>query len=684
MPIGSKGEGAGGGGATTYDALTDTAVSKVSQKGAVSIVNEAEDALIYQSVALSAGMLEKPTFSIAGTNLTINADGIAQIYNSTGVIATISRHTVAGQVISLASLTNGQAAQVLVRDNAGTIEYFLNTGAKSDEIVNALAFAVTNINGNFEADRFDNAYSPSNFMINRIQETDRIKRLESGGGLIISNPTGSQIEISSGILYVGIERRNLALVNTSVDASLLFDGVGGSTVITGWNNTQFVDSGGNLQTLTSNRYAINWVFRVVSDESNTARIVVLLGGGDHQLNAAQEEDAPTYSVDFLNEFAELVGKIIIQKDASVETSIEQITGVGGGGGFTTNDHNSLSGLNTGDFRHLSAVEKDDLSGGDLGNLTEGSVIFMGPNGVAQAATSFFWDNANKRFGIGTPAPIGDTHVFANDVRVLFGRHDGAAGRSCLDLYFAGGAGNEGALNFFAGLSKIAAFKIKSGGGGALIVTMASGTEVWKWTSTGHFEPVTDLTFNIGSAVNRVAEAFVGTVRLGPSNLDLQALLDSKDSFLDSFGPNDVTFPSSSPSALSRNERPTLDFAEGVDKSVIRHNVLSSGYRGAGTNLKIEWAGKISSSGDVVWGVEVERVEPGVTDIDSDSFAAQRTVIASAPATGKTVISTISLTQAQADGWEKENSYRMRLSRVGTNGNDTMTGDAQILNVWLVQ
>lgn len=294
------------------------------EKGAILVVNETEDAFILQSVPLAAGMLEKATFSIAGTNLTINADGIAQIYNSTDIDATISRHTVAGQVISLTSLTNGQTAQVLVRDNAGTIEYFLNTGAKSNEIIEALYATVSNMNGEYEVDRFDNAYALSNFLNNRVLDTDRIKRLQSGGGLDVSNPAFDEIEISSGEIYVGVEKRALAAVNTSTDTSLLYDGLNNSSSITGWNNTQFVDSGGNLQTLTANRYAINWVFRVVSDESNTARIIVLLGGDDHLLTAAQNEPAPTYSVNLLDEFTELVGKLIIQKDASVPVSIEQI------------------------------------------------------------------------------------------------------------------------------------------------------------------------------------------------------------------------------------------------------------------------------------------------------------------------------------------------------------------------
>lgn len=278
------------------------------------------------NVALSAGMLIKPTFTITGTDLIIDAGGVAQLYTSTAQDAAILRHDVPGQTVDLSTMADGDTAQVLVRDNDGTIEYFLNTGVPTNEIVEALAFAVADLDGNFEVDRFDNAYALANFINNRNLATDRVRRPEIDGGLEISNPLDDEIEIAVGIIWVGNEDRSLAIVNSSSAATLQYDGLGDGIVVTGFNNDQFVDAGGNLQTLTANRYAINWIYRIISDETNTARIVVLLGGGDHQLAAAQQELFPTYSdsVPILQRLGELVGKMIVLKGAASPVSIEDV------------------------------------------------------------------------------------------------------------------------------------------------------------------------------------------------------------------------------------------------------------------------------------------------------------------------------------------------------------------------
>lgn len=273
---------------------------------------------------LSSGVLIKAAFSLSGTDLIISSGGVAQLYDSSAPDALLNRFPVPGETIDLTSIADGDSSQVLVRDNAGTIEYFLNTGADTDEITEALYAAVSNNNGAYDVDRFDNAHALSTAISNRILLTDRIKRLQFGGGLVVTNPNSNEIEISAGEVLVHVERRPLVLANSSVDLSLSYDGLGNSTVITGFNNTQFVDSGGNLVTLTNNRYAVNWIYRSVSDEGGTVQIGVLLGGADHPLLSAQNENAPTYKLEIFEKQAELIGKMIILKDAASPITIEEV------------------------------------------------------------------------------------------------------------------------------------------------------------------------------------------------------------------------------------------------------------------------------------------------------------------------------------------------------------------------
>lgn len=54
---------------------------------------------------------------------------------------------------------------------------------------------------------------------------------------------------------------------------------------------------------------------------------------------------------------------------------------------------------------------------DVG-FTEGSVIFRGATGFAEDNTSFFWDDANNRLGIGLDAPLTKVHIANGDAGAI--------------------------------------------------------------------------------------------------------------------------------------------------------------------------------------------------------------------------------------------------------------------------
>src|SRR5437879_1491423 len=60
----------------------------------------------------------------------------------------------------------------------------------------------------------------------------------------------------------------------------------------------------------------------------------------------------------------------------------------------------------GDTTDVLLYDADDVGGGTA--FTQGSVIFAGSGGAfAQDNANFFWDNTNKRLGIGLASPTGD-------------------------------------------------------------------------------------------------------------------------------------------------------------------------------------------------------------------------------------------------------------------------------------
>jgi len=163
-------------------------------------------------------------------------------------------------------------------------------------------------------------------------------------------------------------------------------------------------------------------------------------------------------------------------------------------------------------------------------------------------------------------------------------------------------------------------------------------------------------------------------------------LPSGGSFLGSFDANDATFPSSAPAvASSRNAHPILAFDDATDEFVVFSSVMSTDYTGSNINVNIDWAAETAITGDVVWGVEFERLNAGGSDIDSDSFAAIQTETdTTAGTSGVITRTTITLTSAEADGMVAGDAFRMRISRDANNGGDTMTDDAQILQISLDQ
>jgi len=142
-------------------------------------------------------------------------------------------------------------------------------------------------------------------------------------------------------------------------------------------------------------------------------------------------------------------------------------------------------------------------------------------------------------------------------------------------------------------------------------------------------------------------------------------------------------PSSNAAALDvRNGRPVLAFDATADESAIFCGTIPNHYAGGGITITIEWTGASATSGNVVWNTAIERCDTG-TDMDADSFATAQSATAAAPGTsGAPAYTTIAHTNgAQIDSALKNETIRLKLTRVGSSGSDTMTGDAHVTRVF---
>ena len=190
-----------------------------------------------------------------------------------------------------------------------------------------------------------------------------------------------------------------------------------------------------------------------------------------------------------------------------------------------------------------------------------------------------------------------------------------------------------------------------------------------------FLDLTDTPANYSGAANQVV-----AVNSGETGLEFTAAGDSSISF----DANDAIFPASDPAvADSRNAHPILGFNDTTAESVIFNSSMAENYSGGDIDIHIDWVAETATTGGVTWAVEIERIAPSGTDIDSDSFDTQQTGTSTTNGTSGVVTrTTITLTQGEADGITALDAYRLRVERVTGDGGDTMSDDAQILRlIW---
>jgi hypothetical protein len=130
---------------------------------------------------------------------------------------------------------------------------------------------------------------------------------------------------------------------------------------------------------------------------------------------------------------------------------------------------------------------------------------------------------------------------------------------------------------------------------------------------------------------------------------------------------------------TRNGIAVLDFDASTDESTIFVGIIpESAVLTSGLKIIIKWMATSATSGNVVWGAQVERCN---TDLDSDSFDTAATATSAANGTSG-VITSETITQTNIDGVAAGELFRLKVYRDADNGSDSMTGDAEIIAVEL--
>ena len=373
----------------------------------------------------SAGIYDIPTITENSGTITIGNDGTYNLFNYTDGSGVVHNYSINGGSFTP---TTGGLSYIVANYNSGTPVIQMITDVSLINETTIIPVVTIYCDGVqchiLDWDQLGKALS--NKLHQSIVKTQRYRR-ESG--LTLGEQATRYVTISSGIVWVGANRQTPAAINSSVDNLTFFYHVGGvwtTTPINQYNNTQY-DNGTNLVTLTNDRYAVNYVYRSVDNHKD---VYILLGSGDYTLNQAQASQPPSLPSVVANTSI-LVGRIIIQKNASISAQIDSafVTTFTSSGVQNHNDLANIQGGTTGEYYHLSATEKANLSGVNTGdsninvtntttNATYYPVFVSNTSGTlpANVNTTFKFNpgtntlSVGSNLGVGTSSPTALVHV----------------------------------------------------------------------------------------------------------------------------------------------------------------------------------------------------------------------------------------------------------------------------------
>ena len=306
---------------------------------------------------------------ISGGTLTDNGDGSLSVSAGTGFIRVANNDTSTIKHFSWATnssvaLTDNATNYIYVEYNGGNPQVVASTSIPSDKNTNVMLGLVYREGTDLHIVTAGQVVS--NFAKNVIWKDIEINgKFQRQSGIIISETGTRNFAITSGYVYAGLTKVSLPTFDSSGTDTFTYyyrDGSGGWTKVTGQtqiDNTHYDDGSGTLATLSDGswwggkNYGVHWVYEDIDGD-----VFVVYGQGDYTLAEAQDAQPPTTIPTLLEDCGGLIGKIVIQKDASSFTTCQSA--------FTTiftpsivqnhNDLGNIQGGDTGEYYHLTETE----------------------------------------------------------------------------------------------------------------------------------------------------------------------------------------------------------------------------------------------------------------------------------------------------------------------------------------
>jgi hypothetical protein len=128
---------------------------------------------------------------------------------------------------------------------------------------------------------------------------------------------------------------------------------------------------------------------------------------------------------------------------------------------------------------------------------------------------------------------------------------------------------------------------------------------------------------------------------------------------------------------TRNSISVLDADDASTESAVFVGILpEAASLGSGLIVSLRWMATTATSGDVRWSVAWEKSN---TDLDSDSFDTATAATATTNGTSG-IVTVTNITCTTIDSLAAGDLFRLRVQRIGGDGADTMSGDAELIAV----
>jgi len=298
-----------------------------------------------------------------GGNITDNGDGTVAVSSGTGLIKTENN-----EVADLFFFNWDKSTGVALTNNLVNWIYVSYNGG-NPAIYKTTSFADINGNTEFLLGRayrednsvkiFDSGQTINNYTAKSFKKDLEVYGTQIASGFTIAETGTRNISITNGVYYTAKARKTSENFDSSSTETFKYvyrDGAGGFNVFESSSqidNQRYDDGSGTLANLNNNYYGVFWVYHDFN-----GGVYVQYGQGNYlKLADAIDTTVPSTS-NLLQNFAFLIGRIIIQKDGTTFEQIDSVTDYDFQYSPIT-DHNDLSGLQggtAGERYHLSADE----------------------------------------------------------------------------------------------------------------------------------------------------------------------------------------------------------------------------------------------------------------------------------------------------------------------------------------